>query len=284
MRSADRIGLGWRPELAAGIFAHLDDIDVVEVVADDYFGASRARIDGLRTLAAQVPLVLHGIGMGLASTVLTDEKRLAAMARLVERVRPESWSEHLAFVRGGGWEIGHLAAPPRTAATIDGAANNLFRAARVVGSAPLVENIATLVAPPASLYTEAEWVAAIVNASSSDLLLDLHNVYANGLNHGYDPMEFLRSIPPERIGGIHLAGGKWVDSPDGRPRLVDDHLHDVPDPVYALLEEIAVRCPRPLTVVLERDGNYGSMAELLGQLACAREAVNRGRARREVTT
>ena len=27
----DRFGLGWRPELAAGIFAHLDRLDVVEV-------------------------------------------------------------------------------------------------------------------------------------------------------------------------------------------------------------------------------------------------------------
>jgi len=43
--------------------------------------------------------------------------RLDKMARLVEQVRPQFWSEHLAFVRGGGIEIGHLAAPPRIADT-----------------------------------------------------------------------------------------------------------------------------------------------------------------------
>lgn len=32
----DRFGLGWRPELAAGILTHLDRIDIVEVIADDY--------------------------------------------------------------------------------------------------------------------------------------------------------------------------------------------------------------------------------------------------------
>jgi len=103
----DRVGLGWRPELAAGILTNLDRIDVVEVIADDYFDSS-TRARALRTLAAQVPVVLHGISLGMASTVPVEQKRLAKMARLVDRIRPESWSEHLAFVRAGGIEIGHL--------------------------------------------------------------------------------------------------------------------------------------------------------------------------------
>src|SRR5215468_1991705 len=45
----DRFGLGWRPELAAGILAHLDRIDLIEVIADDYFGAARRDLRALRT-------------------------------------------------------------------------------------------------------------------------------------------------------------------------------------------------------------------------------------------
>src|SRR5580704_17109037 len=93
----DRVGLGWRPELAAGILAHLDSIDVIEAIADDYFDSS-ARVRALKTLAAQSPLELHGIGLGMASTAPVDRKRLAKMASLIEQVRPESWSQHLAFV------------------------------------------------------------------------------------------------------------------------------------------------------------------------------------------
>ena len=37
----DRVGLGWRPELAAGIFEALDRIDVLEVIADDHIEAGR---------------------------------------------------------------------------------------------------------------------------------------------------------------------------------------------------------------------------------------------------
>ena len=35
----DRFGIGWRPELAAGILSNLERIDIVEVIADDYFDA-----------------------------------------------------------------------------------------------------------------------------------------------------------------------------------------------------------------------------------------------------
>src|SRR5262245_3063190 len=70
-----RVGIGWRPELAAGIFAHLDEIDVVEVIADNYFKASRRELDALRGLAEQVPVYLHGVGLGLASSFPVEAAR-----------------------------------------------------------------------------------------------------------------------------------------------------------------------------------------------------------------
>lgn len=279
MQQGDRIGVGWRKELAAGIFANLDRIDLVEVIADDYFSAPRAALDALRTLRAQVPVVLHGVGLGMASAFATDQRRASAMARLVARVQPEHWSEHLAFVRAGGVEIGHMAVPPRTPLSVEATAENLERVSRCVGARPLVENVATLVDPPASSLPEVDWVAGILEGSGCDLLLDLHNIHANGINHGYDPHDFLRRIPLQRVGMVHVAGGTWLDGPDGRPRLLDDHLHDVPDPVFALLEDLAAASPRPLTVVLERDGDYGTMASTLAELDALRAAVARGRTR-----
>ena len=276
--SADRFGLGWRPRLAAGILANLDRIDIVEVIADDYFRAPRHERRALQTLAAQTPVTLHGVSLGLASAVPVETRRLEDMGRLCEEVKPEFWSEHLAFVRGGGIEIGHLAAPPRTEATIEGALVNLARAKQIVGVAPQVENVATLIDPPGSDRDEAAWLSAIIRNSESKLLLDLHNLYANSLNFHFDPVEFIAKVPREGIKTIHLAGGKWIGR-NGAQRLLDDHLHDVPDPVYELLEEVAARAPQPLTVILERDGNFPSIESLLAQLDRARQAVTRGRAR-----
>jgi uncharacterized protein (UPF0276 family) len=275
----DRVGLGWRRELAPGIFANLDRIDVLEVIADDFFNASQRERRALRTLAAQTPVVLHGVTLGLASAVPVETKLLEKSARLFEEVRPDYWSEHLAFVRGGGIEIEHLTAAPRTPATIEGAAENLAKTTKIVGVAPLVENIATLIEPPGSVYDEATWIAEILHSTECDMLLDLHNLYANSLNFNYDPLKFLAQMPLERIKAIHLAGGKWV-SAQGNRRLLDDHFHDVPEPVYQLLTEVGARTPHPLTVILERDGNYPSMDCLLTELDLARQALSEGRNRR----
>src|SRR5271165_5243526 len=37
----DRVGIGWREPLAAGIYAHIDEVDVVEVIAENYLKTSR---------------------------------------------------------------------------------------------------------------------------------------------------------------------------------------------------------------------------------------------------
>ena len=276
----DRFGLGWRPQLALGILSHLDRIDLVEVIADDLFDAPRATRRAIRTLAAQVPITLHGVSLGLASSVPVETKRLDKTARLVNELNPVSWSEHLAFVRGGGVEIGHLAAPPRTETTIDGAMNNLRGACAVVGSAPQVENIATLIDPPGSALDEATWIIEILRAADVDLLLDLHNLYANCLNFGVDPRAFLSRLPADRIASVHLAGGRWMRAGESS-RLLDDHLHDVPPPVYDLLAEVGARATRPLTVIIERDGHYPPVESLLAELDRAREALERGRERRQ---
>ncbi len=278
----DRFGIGWRPELAPGILSNLDRIDIVEVIADDYFDAPKAKRRALSTLAKQVPVALHGVTLGLASAVSVENRRLEQTARLIGEVHPEFWSEHLAFVRAGGVEIGHLAAPPRTEATIDGAARNLAVAKRIVGSTPLIENIATLIDPPGSTLGEAEWTAKILADADCGMLLDLHNLYANSVNFNFDPYGYIDRLPQERIRVIHLAGGRWIKaSSSNQRRLLDDHLHDVPKPVYKLLRYVGEKTSQSLTVILERDGHYPPMEVLLSQLDRARQALRQGRKQRQ---
>jgi uncharacterized protein (UPF0276 family) len=269
---ADRVGLGWRPELAAGILAHLERIDVLEVIAEDCFAAPPAVLDGLRALARRRPVFLHGVGLGAASTSPVAEAPLESLARALGAVEPEGWSEHLAFVRAGGVEIGHLAAPPRTAATVAGAAENFARAAARTGARPLVENVASLIDPPGSAMDEGAWLVEILRVTGCDLLLDLHNLHANAVNFGFDARAVIARLPPDRIGAVHLAGGRRLAG-----RVLDDHLHAVPAAVYELLALVGEHAARPLTVILERDGRYPPLTELLDELDQARAALARGR-------
>jgi uncharacterized protein (UPF0276 family) len=285
--NGDKVGLGWRGPLAAGIFMHFEEVEVIEILADDYFRSSRRVLRSLRALARDIPTLCHGVSLGLASVVPVEARRIARLAAVLEAIDPLMWSEHLAFVRGGRYEIGHLAAPARNLNTVEGAIRNLERIRLMVGQAPALENVATLIGPPDSNMTEPEWVGAIAAGSGGGLLLDLHNLYANSVNFGLDPLEQLRCFPLERVRIVHLSGGEWIhcqpaEHPVEVTRLLDDHLHDVPDAVYDLLVEVAGRCPEPLNVIIERDGRFPQFSVLIRQMRRARAAIETGRRRREI--
>ncbi len=279
VRHADRFGLTWHPSLAAGVLANLDRVDLLEVIPEGRFLESRRARRALRRLARAVPVSIHGVSLGLASVSRVSPRRLEQYARLVGEIEPESWSEHLAFVRAGAIELGHLAAPPRSEHSVEAAAEHVEVARRVVGSYPSLENVATPLEPPESDRSEEEWLLDILGASPIDLLLDLHNLYTNGTNFGFDPAAVIRTLPGGRIRTIHIAGGVEVDVDGGERRRIDDHRHDVPDPVYELLTLVGELVPHPIDVVLERDGAFPPFAQLLAELDRARVALTAGRAR-----
>jgi uncharacterized protein (UPF0276 family) len=219
------------------------------------------------------------VGLGLASSFPVAQKRLDQLARVFDYLSPTVWSEHLAFVRAGNIEIGHLAAPPRTLATVEGALENLERIQRTVGSKPALENIATLISPPGSLMSEAEWSTQIALPGGCPLLIDLNNLYSNAINFGFDPITYLKSFPLHFVQLVHLSGGKWVNEPKGfyGKRLLDDHVHDVPDAVFALLDVLARSVSQPLTVIIERDGEYPPFQHLLNEVNHAKAILHEAR-------
>jgi uncharacterized protein (UPF0276 family) len=148
----------------------------------------------------------------------------------------------------------------------------------LVNSGRMVSRFAQAQPEHASRRIEA---VSILAASGCGLLLDLHNLHANATNFGFDPLRYLDEIRVDRVGCMHIAGGRWIKAPTGNKRyLLDDHLHEVAQPVYDLLAEVAARTAQPLTVVLERDGAYPPMSVPLEELDRARRALAAGRRRR----
>jgi uncharacterized protein (UPF0276 family) len=99
------------------------------------------------------------------------------------------------------------------------------------------------------------------------------------VNFGFDARAALRGLPLARVRQVHLAGGTWISARSGERRLLDDHRHDVPDAVFELLGDLAACAPAPLTVILERDGDYPPFSRLLEKPAWARAALAHGRTR-----
>lgn len=282
----DSFGFGWRPEIANCILQNKDSIDLVEVIVDNFFSSNQKQLSSLKFLESQIPVTYHGVSLGLATSNPLNLKRLEFFKRIFNFLRPQSWSEHLSFVRADGIEIGHLMAPPRNEYTIESTVNNIFHVESVIGSKPLLENISTLITPPFSTMSETEWTRKILEFSDSYLLLDLHNHYANCINFNLDPFIELCKYPLNRVKMVHLSGGHFISEPsidilknNSKERLLDDHIHDIPETVYSLLEYLGENTSQSLNIVIERDGNFPDFNELLTQLNKAKKHLKNGRER-----
>ncbi len=266
-------GIGWRPELALAIDRR-PGLGFVELIAED-FGTAHLPLAVERLRERSVAVVPHGISLSLGGAEPPSPARLATLARLAERVHAPCVSEHLCFVRAGGLESGHLLPLPRTREALAVVVANV-RAARQALPVPLaLENVATLFEWPAPEMDEADFLCEVLEQTDTLLLLDVENVYANARNHGHDPLAFLDKLPLNRIAYVHVAGGH-----DRHGTYHDTHTYRTPRPVLDLLEELSARTKLP-GVLLERDENFPTEAELHEELDDIAAAVRRGACRRE---
>lgn len=271
--SALGLGIGWRPEIALTI-ERRRDLGFVEVTAENFAAAAAlpAPLERLRERGVRV--VPHGLSLSLGGAEKLDPRRLDALATLAQRCAAPLVSEHLAFVRGGGRESGHLLPVPRTYESLELVVANVLEAKKALPVPLALENIASLFEWPDAELGEAEFLREVLERADVLLLLDVENVYANARNLGFDPLQFLEKMPLERLAYVHLAGG--IESA-GFYR--DTHGHEMPQGVLDLLEELAARVEVP-GAMLERDDHFPPPAVIGSELDAIAAALARGRARR----
>lgn len=268
-------GISFRPRWRWDVVRHCAELGAVEQIPEEVAGPAGLR--DLLLMRDAVPVLLHGIGLSLGSAEGLDPARLAHVARVAEAVAPPWFSEHIAFTRAGGMEIGHLAPLPFTREAVAVLARNVAQLKRAIPGLPvLLENIAYPFELPGSEMTEAEFVRAVLEESDALMLLDLENVHANSRNHGYDPVEYLESLPLERAVEVHLAGGVLVDG-----EYADTHTRPVPEESWKLLEWLAPRANLK-AVIIERDDDLPPFGELLDEVRRAGKILHEaGRASAE---
>jgi uncharacterized protein len=268
------VGIGWREEIAAFI-AGLDDLRFVEVVAESIDpGAVPRPVRALRN--REVEVIAHGLRLSLGGAERPDPKRLQHLANVAIAFDSPLVSEHVAFVRAGGAEAGHLMPVPRTRDALAVLIENVQIAQAALPVPLALEHVAALIEWPEAELDEATFLSELLAATDARLLLDVSNLYANAHNHHYDPLAFLDHVPLERIAYVHVGGG--VDR-DGVYH--DTHTDPLVPGVLALVEELCARTTPP-GVLLERDDDFPPPSALAGELEAIRGAVAAG-ARRQTT-
>jgi uncharacterized protein (UPF0276 family) len=234
---------------------------------------------------AGLPFAAHGVGLSLGGVDAADRARQDLW---LARIRADHaafgfrwYSEHLGATMLGGHHVCLPCPVPMTARHAGAVRDRLARLRDVVGHAA-IENTAshfTLGDP----LDEPSLIAAATDGPGLHLLLDLHNLHAMATNLGFDPHAYLARLPLERVIEIHLAGGgasnpAWL--PSGRALVLDAHDRRVPEPVWALLDEVLPRCRALRGVTIERmDGTLAvdEVPELRDELGRARRAVRASR-------
>jgi hypothetical protein len=260
------VGIGWRPEIT-GIVGDLPGLRFTEVIAESLPGGGPVPEPLARLRARGVAVVPHGTRLSLGSAEPVTAARVAHLTDCAGRLGAPVVSEHIAFVRAGGLEAGHLLPVPRTREAVAAIARNVHVVQSELAVPLALEPIAALFDWPDDELSEAAFLTEILDRTGALLLLDLANVYANARNRGTDPLDLLDHLPLERVAYVHVAGGAEHDG-----LYHDTHTDAVPAAVLELIRALCDRHPPP-ALLLERDGHYPPATVIRAELDAIADAA-----------
>ena len=266
-------GLGLRVDHYEAILADNPPVDWFEALTENYLVPGGKPLDYLMRIRERYPLVLHGVSMSIGSTQPLDRSYLAQVKSLAARVEPQWISDHLCWTGIAGRNMHDLLPLPYTEEALANVVERVRTVQDILGRRILLENVSSYVTYRDSQLTEWEFLSEIARRADCLILLDVNNIYVSSVNHEFDPLDYLNSIPVDRVQQIHLAGHE-----NHGDYLIDTHDHPVPDPVWELYSA-ALRRFGSVSTMIERDANIPPLEELCAELDAARQLAERTLAR-----
>ncbi|MGK2926208.1 MAG: HvfB family MNIO-type RiPP peptide maturase [Lysobacterales bacterium] len=238
----------------------LDPVEFMEIAPENWMGVGGQRGRLLREYLDRLPFVCHGLSLSIGGPSPLDETFLHRLRHFLDAHAIRCYSEHLSYCTDEG-HLYDLMPIPFTEEAVHHVAGRVRRVQDILERRIALENVSYYAAPGAEL-SEIEFITAVLQEADCDLLLDVNNIYVNSVNHRYDALEFLRSLPGERIAYGHIAG-HFNEAED---LIIDTHGADVMASVWALLDQ-AYEAFGVFPTLLERDFNIPAADELLQEVA-----------------
>lgn len=255
-----RAGIGLKPDHYDQALASVDAGLWFEVHTENYFIGGGQRLEKLRLIGERFPLSFHGVGASLGGPALPDVDHLAKVRQLVDQFQPKFISEHAVWSRMGDHFFADLLPLPCTHEALQRLVDGICCYQDAIGRSILIENPTNYL----SLKSEMDEVDFLLEAckrSGCGLLLDVNNLYLSSHNCGIDAHAYIRSLPRELVGEIHVAGYDQDEKFTHR-LFIDSHAAAVSQSVWQLLDFALDRLgPKP--VLLERDANIPPFEALM---------------------
>ncbi|WP_409524456.1 DUF692 domain-containing protein [Nitrincola sp. MINF-07-Sa-05] len=259
-----RAGLGLKSMHFRDILDKGPDVGFFEVHAENYMVPGGPLHHYLGRIRESYPLSLHGVGLSIGADAPLDEAHLDALAVLIDRYELHAFSEHLAWSSHGDMFLNDLLPLPYTAATLARVCDHIDQVQSHLGCRMLIENPATYVEFSTSTLSEADFISEMVRRTGCGLLLDVSNAYVSCVNHHRDPQAYIRALPLDQVGQIHLAGFATQADANGDPLLIDSHGAPVAQGVWALYTEL-LGLIGPCATLIERDNDIPPFDVMLAE-------------------
>lgn len=269
-------GIGLRAEHYRAVLAERPAVGWFEVHSENYFGLGGAPHYYLEHVRRDYPISFHGVGLSLGSVDPVNHVHVARLKELIGRYEPALVSEHLAWGSVDGVHLNDLLPLPYTEEALGHISARIAAVQDALGCQLLIENPSTYLRYRHSTLPEWEFLREIAARAGCRLLLDVNNVYVSAVNHGFDPEQYLRALPTDRIAEIHLAGHTVKQFPEGR-FLIDTHNAPVADAVWTLYRTALDRFG-PLPTLIEWDTDLPPLATLVAEARRADECLEARRA------
>jgi uncharacterized protein len=268
-KSSPGFGLGLRTEHYPDFLSAPQAVDWLEIISDNYLVPGGKPLVILDQIREQYPLAMHGVALSIGASDGLDFEYLAALKKLARRVDPLWVSDHLCWTGVAGKNTHDLLPLPYHEQALTHVVRQIRQVQDFLERPLVIENVSSYVSFTDSTLAEWDFLRAVCEEADCLLLLDVNNIYVSSFNHGYDPLTYLRAIPPSRVQQIHLAGHS-----NHGDHIVDTHDHPIVDPVWALYRA-ACEHVGPVATMIERDDHIPPLPELLAELDQARQIAAR---------
>jgi len=246
------------------------DLDCVEIHPENYMGTGGHLYRQFRQVAERYPVVVHGLSLSVGSSHPLSKDFLKKLKVFLDEIDAPWMSDHLCYSSVFGSQFHDLLPLPFTREAVRNVVAKIKKVQDYLERPFAVENVSYYAAPAKNEMTEWEFLSEVASGADCSLLLDVNNIYVNSVNHRFDPYEYLRAVPYERVLHMHIAGHMEYED-----FLLDTHGAPVIDPVWDLLRYVADRS-KPRAVIIERDNHVPPLSESLEEVRVARNIMRRG--------